>query len=674
MKSNSRRFHRIGIWLLVTSAGALCLRGFAAEKVADPRQAIAALRAEIARHDVTYHRDAAPDISDADYDGLKRRLAALEQQFPEAAKATPPVAEIGDDRTGVLKTVRHRERMLSLEKAYTEAELRTFHGRLAKILGRDEIAYVVEPKFDGLAVSVTFENGRFTRAATRGNGTEGDDVTANVTQIATLPRALTGTHLPRLIEIRGEVYVPWAEFTRVNAEREAAGQPRFANPRNLAAGTLRQLDPTEVRRRGLQVVFFGFGACEPASALPPRQSDLAAHFRAWGLPAINESWPARGVAELWRAIGACRAAKNGFAFPIDGAVVKVDELALQRELGAADHFPRWAIAYKFAPEQVETQVLAITVQVGRTGVLTPVAELAPVELGGSTIARATLHNRDEIARKDIRVGDTVVIEKAGEIIPAVVSVNRAKRPPSAQPFAFPSQCPECGGAVGARPGEVAVRCANQACSAQLRRRLEHFAAKECVGIEGLGPAMIDTLVAKGWVKELPDLYRLKRADLLSLGLNNEKSVDRLLASIERSKRAELWRVIYGLGLPQVGAAAARDLARKHRTLEALAAAEPTQAPVIAGLLAVGVQPATPAAARPQLAGKTFVLTGALPNLTRAQATAKIEAAGGKVAGSVSRTTHFVVAGTEAGAKLEQARKLGVAIVDEAALLRMLAEE
>ena len=638
----------------------------------DVRSQVADLRREIARHDVLYHRQASPEISDADYDRLRQRLVALERDFPAAAAAVPPLPEIGDDRSGLFRTQRHRERMLSLDKACKESELRAFHARLMKLLGHDDFSYVVEPKYDGLAVSLTYERGRLVRAVTRGNGIEGDDITANACQIAGLPRELAGERLPESIEIRGEIYVPFDTFARVNAARESAGEMLFANPRNLAAGTVRQLDPQEVARRGLRLVCFGVGACEPRRVLPVTQRELARQFRTWGLPAIEDCWPARGADELVRAVAACGRARSVFPFPLDGAVAKIDSLALQSEVGAGENTPRWAVAFKFAPERVETKVLAITIQVGRTGALTPVAELAPVRLAGSTIARATLHNRDEIARKDIRVGDTVYVEKAGEVIPAIVGVNLALRPRELAPFEFPTHCPECRSEVEEGMGEAAVRCVNPACAAQLRRRLEHFASKACVGIEGLGPAMVETLVARRWVTDLPDLYRLRRADLLTLGRNSEKTVDRLLDAIERSKRAELWRVIHGLGLPQVGAAAAKALAQKHRSLEALAEAAPPAGEVIAALVAAGVQPVPPPGAGEPLAGKVFVLTGTLPGLTRAQVTGKIEARGGKVAGSVSRQTHYVVAGAEPGAKLDQAKKFGVTILDESMLLRLLA--
>lgn len=683
------------LWLALIAAEA-------ADSGASSRQQISDLRREIARHDAAYHGAASPEIGDWDYDQLKRRLTALEGQFPDAANGSPALAKIGDDRSGLFPTRRHRERMMSLEKVYTAADLLAFHARLAKRLGSEDLAYVVEPKFDGLAVSVTYENGRMVRALTRGNGIEGDDVTSHVRLIPGVPSELRVASPPTVIEVRGEIFVPFAEFARVNSERDAAGESRFANPRNLAAGTLRQFDPQEVVRRGLRLVFFGVGACVPITALPETQGDLPVRFTAWGLPAIvvRQVWPARGADELIRAVEACRVARAEFDFPTDGAVVKLQSLAGQREVGAGESAPRWAVAFKFPPDRAETQVRAITLQVGRSGVLTPVAELAPVVLSGSTISRTTLHNRDEIARRDVRIGDTVVIEKAGEIIPAIVGVNLARRPPTAQPFEFPTQCPDCHAAVVEREGQVAVRCVNAACPAQLRRRLEHLASKGAVEIAGLGPTTIDALVVRGLVKDLPDLFRLRREDVVSAGKTSAKSAEQVLAAIEASKHAELWRWVYGLGIPQVGGVAARDLARRFRTLEGLVtaklpaaanegekAADPALRAVViyfadtrnralvAKLIAAGVRPVgPPEPSATAVAGKTFVLTGALPTLTRAQAAGKIEAAGGKVGTTVSRHTHFVVAGADAGAKLEQARTLGLTIIDETALRRMLLEE
>ncbi len=650
-----------------------------------PARQIEQLRREIARHDGLYHRDAAPEITDAAYDGLKQQLAALETQHPEAARAAPPLAAIGDDRSGRFPSRRHGAPMLSLQKAYTMAELRAFHARLVRSVGRDDLRYVVEPKYDGLAVNITYANGRLVQAVTRGNGSEGDDITANVRQIPNMPDELRGptagdgsepATFPNTVELRGEIYVPFAGFERVNDERELTGEPRFANPRNLAAGTMRQLDSDQIARRGVRVVFFGLGACEPATALPSTQQALRDQLKAWGLPVV-ESVAVNGRDELLRAVQAVGARRADLAYPIDGVVAKLDSLALQRELGANDDAPRWAIAYKLPAERVETQVRAIILQIGRTGVATPVAELTPVAVSGTTVARASLHNRAEIARQDIRVGDTVYLEKAGEIIPTVVGVNLARRPAAARPFVFPDRCPDCQARLEQRGSEVAVRCSNAACPARLRRRLEHFASKACVNIEGLGPAMIETLVATSRVADLPDLYRLRRADLLTLPRASEKAVDRLLTSLERSKQAELWRVIHGLGLPQVGAAGAKDLARQHGSLSALAAAnlEPSQRALLDALLRVGFRAdasgepsATPGGA---LSGRTFVLTGTLPTLTRAQATAKIVGAGGKIVSAVSRATHYVVAGEKPGAKLDQARALGVAIIDEAELVRLV---
>jgi DNA ligase (NAD+) len=410
------------------------------------------------------------------------------------------------------------------------------------------------------------------------------------------------------------------------------------------------------------------------------QRELYALFKAWGLPVLPGIVDARGVEEIAAALEKLRRTRTELAFPVDGAVVKLNDVAQQRAIGANETSPHWAIAYKFAPERVETQLRGIALQVGRTGVLTPVAELIPVELAGSKIARATLHNGEEIARKDIRVGDFVYIEKAGDVIPAIVGVNLERRSDEVVPYQFPIGCPECYAPLVRAEKEVAIRCPNHECPAQLRRRLEHFASKGCVDIEGLGPTMIETLVDNGWVKEVPDIYRLRRADLLGLGKNNERSTDRLLAAIEKSKGTELWRVIHGLGLPQVGAATAKNLARQCGSLAALAETGPKAAMVlgepryqrlIADLISVGLAPVVGRSSALPLAGKILVLTGTLPTLSRAQATTKIEAAGGKVAGAVSASTDFVVAGADPGTKLEEAHTKGILVLDETALLRMM---
>jgi len=678
--------------------------------LAEARKRVAELRREVSRHDELYYRRAEPEISDRDYDRLKRELAELEAQFPALAAKSSPTARVGDDRLEGFATYRHRLPMQSLDNTYSEEELRAFHQRLVKLFGRENLAYVVEPKIDGLAVSVTYEKGRLVRAVTRGNGEEGDDVTVNARTIQTLPAELKATKkapVPDVIEIRGEIYFTLAEFQRINREREEAGAALYANPRNLAAGTIKQLDPKEVAQRKLEVVLYGLGFCDPALDAGPAPAATQAEYhervKAWGLPTVERYWRATGIDEVWAAVRELDKLRHSFAYGTDGAVVKLDELALQREAGSTSKAPRWAIAYKFEPERAETRINAITVQVGRTGVLTPVAELEPVQLAGTTVSRATLHNRDEIARKDIRVGDYVVVEKAGEIIPAVLSVNLKRRPPECRPYAFPENCPVCGTATVQPEDEVATRCPNVNCPAQVRRRLGHFVSKACLDIDGLGSAMIDELVDRGWVRELPDLFRLRRDDLLTLGKSVEKSTDNLLAAIERSKQCELWRLIHGLGIPHVGVAAAKDLAGHFRDIERLAEArmedflvkkesvisgiggtmaraivgffnEPRNRAVVADLLRAGVRPQAPAkkaAASAALAGKTFVLTGTLPTLTRDEASERIEAAGGKVSGSVSKKTHYVLAGAEAGSKLDKARELGVPVIDETEFLRLL---
>lgn len=678
---------------------------------AEAQHRIAELRREVAHHDELYYRRAKPEIADFDYDKLKQELAALENLFPEAAHALgleSPTARVGDDRTEGFARVKHRQAMTTLDNTYDEAELREFHARLAKALGTEDLAYTVEPKIDGVAVSLAFEKGKFVRAVTRGDGEEGDDVTANVRTIRGLPAALAGSPVPDLIEIRGEIFLRDEEFRRINQQQEEAGEPAYANPRNLAAGTVKQLDPKLVASRRLEIVLYGLGYCEPA--VVDSQSAYHAQLAAWGLPVVEHFWSVRGIDAVWVAIRELDGLRRGFPFATDGAVVKLDAFLQQRHpkigyrgMGADGRAeaarklsPRWACAYKFAPDRAETRVRDITIQVGRTGALTPVAELAPVFLAGTTVKRATLHNADEIARKDVRVGDAVLVEKAGEIIPAVVAVLREKRPSDSQPYAFPRECPVCHTAAVRNEGEVVWRCPNPECPEKVRRRIEHFAAKGSVDIEGLGEEMVALLLEKGLIRSIPDIYRLKLSDLLPLKKSGEVWAGNLIAAIETSRKADLWRVINGLGIPQVGAAAAKDLARTFRSLDALGGAseddllrvggfgaktaaavrgwfaDPANRALVQDLQAAGMTPTPPAAASSALAGKTFVLTGTLPTLSREEATAKIEAAGGKVSGSVSKKTHYVVAGEEAGSKLEKARALGVAVLDEPGLLELLA--
>ncbi len=660
------------------------------------------LRTEIIRHNELYFKKATPEISDADYDRLKRELINLEKTFPQAAAASTAlmgltatvVSSLGDDRSGSFPTYRHREPMLSLEKAYTEEELRAFHRRVEHALGGDggERVFIVEPKFDGLAISVTYEQGRLVRAVTRGNGIEGDDVTANVLTIVGLPHVLGSRSpagrlnpIPDLVELRGEVYIDYAEFARINAEREEAGEEPFAHPRNLAAGTLKQRDPVEVAKRRLRVVFYGWGAwrgdanaakdtgtdTDKADAGPGSQQALHALVRAWGLPGV-ETWTVTTSAdETWAAVVRLGKERPKLAYPTDGAVVKVDSQAVRRRLGASDEAPRWAVAYKFPAERVATRLRAITLQVGRTGVVTPVAELEPVNIGGTSISRATLHNADEITRRDLRVGDFVYVEKAGEIVPAITGVDLSRRAPESAAFVFPNQCPSCGTALVRESGESATRCPNSRCAAQVQRRIEHFAAPAGVGINGLGPVLIESLVQAHKLGGIADLYRLKREDGVGV---------QVLAEIERSRRAELGRFIFGLGLTGVGRKSAETLATRYKNLEALAKAEELTdegRALVAELVTLGVNSrikmSAAATSGGPFAGKIVVLTGTLPNWSRAEATRRIEAAGGRVVGSVSRQTTLVVAGEGAGAKLTEAEVLGIEVIDEAVLRRSLEE-
>jgi DNA ligase (NAD+) len=656
-------------------------------------QRIETLRAELRRHRELYHRQARPEIADADYDAMERELAALEARQPELFSVETPTAQVGDDRSEGFQLRRHRAPMQSLENTYSEGDLRAFDQRLRKVFGEAGQAYVVEPKIDGVAVALTFEHGRFTQAVTRGNGTEGDDITANVRAIHGFPLELAGGSHPELVEIRGEIYMTLAEFRRINQARQEAGLEVFANPRNLAAGTVKLLDPGEVAKRRLEIVLYGLGFCSEEVA----ESQSAFHelLRAWTVPTVERFWRTEGMEQTWAAIGELDRLRAQFAYATDGAVVKLDSFARQREAGSTAKAPRWAIAYKFAPERAETRLRAVTIQVGRTGVLTPVAELEPVFLAGSTVARATLHNEDEIARKDIRVGDRVVVEKAGEVIPAVVAAAREHRPAEAEPYRFPASCPECGTPAIRLPGEVAWRCPNTGCPAQVRRRLEHFASKQCMDIDGLGEAIIDQLVSRGLARTIPDVYRLRLDQLSGLEKFGEKSAHNLLRAIDASRRGDLWRLVHGLGIQGVGVSAAKDLAARFGSIGALAAAgetallavpgvgektagavraffnEPANRIVVEELRDLGVDPVAAAPGGTALAGQTFVLTGGLETMTRDQAAARIEAAGGKVAGSVSKKTSFVVAGSEAGSKLEKARRLGVPVLDEKAFLGLL---
>jgi DNA ligase (NAD+) len=661
------------------------------------------LRRLIAKHEDLYRRQHAPEISDFEFDELVARLRKLEGKYQEHAG---PELGIGDDRSEGFQQRDHREPMLSLDNTYDEGDFRAFGERLQKALGTSEVDFVVEPKVDGVALSLTYERGRFVRAVTRGNGNRGDDVTHNIALIESLPRELADA--PELLEIRGEVYMELAEFQRLNAEREAEGEALYANPRNLAAGTVKLLDHAEARKRRLSVLCYGLGACEPP--VFASLSDFKRRLTQWGFPTRDDIPVQHGIEAAWAAIQKLDGLRRELPFPTDGAVVKVDRLADQQKAGRTSKFPHWAVAFKFPPDRADTVLRAITMQVGRTGAITPVAELEPVLLAGSTVARATLHNAGEIARKDIREGDTVRIQKAGEIIPQVLEVVLSKRPAEAVPFDFEARLKELG-LDAVRVGDEAAYKLRAPSREMKIRRLIHFACKQCLDIDGLGEAVAEQLVDLGLVDAPVDVLKLNRGEWMMVEGFKEKSVDNMLAGLAQAKQRELWRAIHALGIPNVGTQTAKDLARHFKSLDALEAARSadllhtkvgkkggvTHEAVIPG---VGVEvsesilsyfsdpnhrdwvramraaelnlvEAATAAAVEGVAGKTFVLTGTLPTLGRDEARDLIEKAGGKVSGSVSKKTDYVVAGEEAGSKLTKAQELGVPVLDEAGLRKLL---
>jgi DNA ligase (NAD+) len=671
-----------------------------------PRDQILKLRALIQRYEDKYRKEHAPEISDFEFDKLLDQLADLEREFPMFAG---PDLGIGDDKSEGFQQADHKAPMLSLDNTYDEADFRAFGDRLYKALGGTGLEFIVEPKVDGVAVSLTFEKGKFVRAVTRGNGARGDDVTANVSLIREIPRTLKGA--PDLLEVRGEIYMELAEFQRLNTEREAAGEPLYANPRNLAAGTVKLLDGEEARRRRLSIVCYGLGACEPASSFASLK-EFKTKLKDWGFPIRDDIDVQQGVDDAWKAIQQLDALRRDLPFPTDGAVVKVNRLEDQRRAGTTSKFPHWAVAFKFPPDQAETVLRKISMQVGRTGVITPVAELDPVLLAGSTVARATLHNSAEIARKDIREGDTVRIQKAGEIIPQVLGVVLAKRPAEAQPFDFEERLKELG-LDAARDGEEAAYKLRAPSRDMKIRRLVHFASKQCLDIDGLGDAVAEQLVDLALVDAPVDALAVTSAQWRMLEGFKDKSVDNMMAGLAQAKQRELWRAIHALGIPNVGMQTAKDLSRHFKSMDALEAVkreqlltfirinrntgEPVYESVISGvgievsesilsffsdpnhrdwvkaMRAAGLNLVEAAAAGSVegVAGKTFVLTGTLPTLGRDEARDMIEKAGGKVSGSVSKKTDYVVAGEEAGSKLTKAQELGVAILDEAALRALL---
>ncbi len=660
---------------------------------------IAVLCEEINRNNYLYYALDSPELTDAEYDALYRELAELEKEYPDLVTSDSPTQRVGGVPLEKFSQVTHGIPMLSLENAFDETEITDFDERIKRFVALpagEEVEYVCEPKMDGLAVELVYEKGEFTVGSTRGDGFVGEDVTQNLKTVKTIPLRIATADPPQRLEVRGEVYLGLKAFQRLNAEREEAGEPPFANPRNAAAGSLRQLDPRVTAKRPLSIFCYAPG--EVIGYEFSSQSDFLVTVSTWGLPVNPLAAKVRGIREVIMFYREMEEKRDSLPYEIDGVVVKVDSFSLQRDLGEKTRSPRWAIAYKFPPRQAVTVVEDIVPQVGRTGVITPVARLRPVEVSGVLVSRATLHNWEEMEKKDIRIGDTVIVERAGDVIPAVVRVVAEKRTGNEKALSMPSSCPECGTEVVKIPGEVAIRCLGLSCPAQIRESLIHFASRNAMDIEGLGDKFIEQLLRLGLVKNVADLYNLTRDDFMQFDRMGDKLAENLLSSIERSKNRELSRLIYALGIRHVGEHTARLLANAFGSLENLEKASdeelisirevgpqvaqsivtffrnPENIAVINRMLEMGVNPVREEKKiGGRFAGKTFVFTGALTRFTRDEAKKMVENEGGHAAGSVSRKTDFVVAGAEAGSKLTKAAELGVKILSEDEFLDLLKE-
>ncbi|OJW08772.1 MAG: DNA ligase (NAD(+)) LigA [Planctomycetales bacterium 71-10] len=661
-----------------------------------------ALRAEIERHNRLYYLEAAPEISDREYDRLLDRLKEIEADHPELAVEDSPTRRVGGAPLAQFATVVHAVPMLSIDNTYNFDEVREWDARVRRGLNPGEpVRYVVELKVDGVAVSVRYEGGRFVLGATRGDGERGDDVSANLRTVREIPLTLKGEH-PDVLEVRGEVYMTNAELVRLNEIRKAAGEKPFENPRNSTAGSLKLLDSRLCAQRRLR--FVGHGLGEARGLGGSSFYEILMKLQALGLPVSPHLARYESIDEVIEHAREWETRRNTLDYQTDGLVVKVDDLSQRSRLGYTSKSPRWCIAFKYEAEQAVTKVVSITVQVGKTGKLTPVANLEPVRLAGTTVKRATLHNADEIRRKDVREGDTVVVQKAGEIIPQVVRVEKEARTGEEKEFEFPDRCPSCEAPVVRDPGEVDYRCSNKpsACSSQLERRLRQYAHRDSLDIEGLGDKLVDQLVKNGLVRSIPDLYRLDVPTLADLDRMGEKSAENLTAAIERSKTKTLDRLVNGLAIRHVGVRTSEVLADRFKALADLRSAsladleavpevgavvaasvheffqDPDHQRLLDELTELGVdpQPYQPAASTSTdlpFLGKTFVLTGTLPKRTRPEAEAIIKSLGGKVTGSVSKSTSYVLAGADPGSKLEKAKTLGVVVLDEAEFERLAGE-
>jgi DNA ligase (NAD+) len=656
------------------------------------------LRRQIEHHNYLYYVLDRPEIPDAEYDRLMRRLQELEAEHPDLVTPESPTQRVGAKPLKQFAEVRHTIPMLSLNNAFSDEEAEEFDRRARERLGEERIHYVAEPKLDGLAIAVVYENGALIRAATRGDGTTGEDVTLNVRTIESVPLRLRGKHIPELLEVRGEVYMPHKGFAELNQRQAKRGEKTFANPRNAAAGSLRQLDPRVTAERPLEMYCYGVGEVRGAD-LPDRHSKVLEQLRDWGLRVSPEIKVVRGIDACLDYHRNLLDKRDTLPYDIDGVVYKVDRIEQQRELGFVARAPRWALAHKFPAEEEMTELRDIEVQVGRTGAVTPVARLEPVSVGGVTVTNATLHNEDEIERKDVRIGDTVIVRRAGDVIPEVVGVVKSKRPRNAKKFRMPKKCPVCGSEVERLEGEAVARCTGGLfCPAQRREAIKHFASRRALDIEGLGDKLVDQLDEQGLVKDVAGLYDLSLEQVAGLERMAEKSAQNLLDALEDSKETTLARFIYALGIGQVGEATARNLARHFGNLPALQKAslddlqevpdvgevvaesihtffrQAHNKEVIKRLQKAGVhwkdeQPVSKA--KQPLAGQTFVLTGTLDSMTRDEAKDRLQALGAKVSGSVSKKTNYVVVGAEPGSKAAKAEALGVTLLDEAAFARLL---
>jgi len=663
------------------------------------KKRIAELRDQIHRYDHLYHVEAKSEISDFEYDKLYAELKTLEEQFPGLITPDSPTQRGSGQPLKEFKSVRHAVPMMSLDNTYSLDELRAFDNRVHRLLPDEKVEYVLEPKIDGVSITVRYEDGQLAVGATRGDGTTGDDITANLKTIRAIPLQLHGKGLPKQLEVRGEAYIPVEDFKKLNAAREKAGEPLFQNPRNTAAGSLKQLDPATVAKRPLKAIFYAVAD----GGQFKKQSDVLEALKKFDFPTHRYWWICKDIEEVIARAGELQKLEEKLPFEIDGAVIKVNNLDQWKRLGTTAKAPRFAIAYKYSHEQAQTKLKDITIQVGRTGTLTPVAELEPVFLAGSTISRATLHNEEEIKRKDIRIGDTVIIEKAGEVIPAVIGFVKEKRPQNAKPFDFHKhihgKCPACGGPIARDPEFVAWRCENIACPAQLKRTVGHFASRGAMDIEGMGEVLVNQLVDKQHVHDVADIYSLTAEQLADLERMGEKSAANVVTAIAESKERELWRLIHGLGVLHVGEGGARKLADHFHDLDALAHADieklqeaedvgpvmaqsvhdffhnPRNQAVIEKLRKAGVkmkEKATPkAAASGPFAGKTVVVTGTLAKLSRDEAKEALRKAGATVTDSVSKKTDFLIVGEDAGSKLDKARTLGVKSLSESEFLKMM---